>query len=32
LPTFKIPAKIDIVDAEQFNARYKRMRKREPAG
>jgi acyl-CoA synthetase (AMP-forming)/AMP-acid ligase II len=32
LPTFKIPAKIEIVDAEQFNARYKRMRKREPAG
>ena len=29
LPTFKIPAKIEIVDAEQFNARYKRMRRRE---
>lgn len=29
LPAFKIPARIEIVDAEQFNARYKRIRRAE---
>jgi acyl-coenzyme A synthetase/AMP-(fatty) acid ligase len=31
LATYKIPAKIEISGQEQFNARYKRMRRAEPA-
>jgi acyl-CoA synthetase (AMP-forming)/AMP-acid ligase II len=31
LSTFKIPAKIQISDHEQYSARYKRMRRSEPA-
>jgi acyl-CoA synthetase (AMP-forming)/AMP-acid ligase II len=27
LASFKIPAKVEIVDSEQFNARYKRVRR-----
>ncbi len=30
LAVFKIPAKIEIMDREQFNARYKRVRRAEP--
>jgi len=32
LASFKIPVKIEISDHETFNARYKRMRRREPGG
>ncbi|MBL8056726.1 MAG: long-chain fatty acid--CoA ligase [Anaerolineales bacterium] len=32
LATYKIPAKIEISGQEQFNARFKRMRKAEPVG
>ncbi len=30
LPAFKVPAKVEITGQETFNARYKRMRRREP--
>jgi acyl-CoA synthetase (AMP-forming)/AMP-acid ligase II len=30
LATYKIPARIEIIEREQFNARYKRVRRAEP--
>lgn len=31
LPAYKVPARVEITGQETFNARYKRMRRREPA-
>ena len=31
LPAYKVPVKVEITGQETFNARYKRMRRREPA-
>jgi hypothetical protein len=32
LAPFKVPAKIEIIDHDTFNARYKRVRRLEQAG